>query len=485
MTDVIFYTAIFGDYDTPPEVEPIQADIQYLCFTDSADAKESPPWRRVLVPRMFSDNKLNTNFIKTNAQLLFRWDSVVVWVDANMTITGLDRQAVLDLVSDVGVAAPPHRERSTVSAEAEEVVRLGLDHRLRVVRFLQELEHLGYPDDRGLAANMYLVRDLRRPAVRAANRTWWDSVFRGSRRDQLSLPPALWLHGLDWRPLDVNWWEANRLFTRHAHAQEAGRVIARHAEANQPGVFEGSFGGHIELPDVPSDYPMPAVWHDERWAQDTLAVLRQVNEVVAESGEELEGNYCHFDRVQVSAFTPPDIRRSWKREFLRRAIAPARKGLEIGFNAGHSAAIMLGANPNLHLTCVDIGSHRYASGCADRVYATFGDRLQMIWGDSRAMLAQSNSTLRGKDLDFVHVDGSHEPSAINADLAWFISEARDGCRLMMDDAYVPWIKRALSRLVSRRLITEMHPGLPSTGENRLFSKLTTAPQSVVQSLLDA
>ena len=36
--------------------------------------------------------------------------------------------------------------------------------------------------------------------------------------------------------------------------------------------------------------------------------------------------------------------------------------MEIGFNAGFSAALILFSNPDVHLTCVDLGLHRYVHG---------------------------------------------------------------------------------------------------------------------------
>lgn len=37
--------------------------------------------------------------------------------------------------------------------------------------------------------------------------------------------------------------------------------------------------------------------------------------------------------------------------------------MEIGFNAGFSALLMLMSNPNVHITCIDNGEHAYVIPC--------------------------------------------------------------------------------------------------------------------------
>ena len=41
--------------------------------------------------------------------------------------------------------------------------------------------------------------------------------------------------------------------------------------------------------------------------------------------------------------------------------------LEIGFNSGFSTLLMLLTNPNINITCCDLGEHSYALPCFDRL----------------------------------------------------------------------------------------------------------------------
>lgn len=60
--------------------------------------------------------------------------------------------------------------------------------------------------------------------------------------------------------------------------------------------------------------------------------------------------------------------------------------MEIRFNAGFSAALILFSNPDVHLTCVDLGLHSYVLPCYQKMKGIFGDRIEIIIGDSTITL---------------------------------------------------------------------------------------------------
>lgn len=123
------------------------------------------------------------------------------------------------------VATPAHRERGDVVSEAQVVAERRLDDPVRMERLTRHLREQGYPDDQGLSATMMVVRDLRSPAVRRANALWWDGIVRFSRRDQLTFNYALWLAGLRWEEVAVDYREPNRLFSRRPHRAPNGRIL--------------------------------------------------------------------------------------------------------------------------------------------------------------------------------------------------------------------------------------------------------------------
>jgi predicted O-methyltransferase YrrM len=77
--------------------------------------------------------------------------------------------------------------------------------------------------------------------------------------------------------------------------------------------------------------------------------------------------------------------------------------LEIGFNSGFSALLMLLTNENIKITCVDICTHKYTMLCFNKMKDIFGDRINIINGSSEKILP----TLAGNTYDMIHLDGGH------------------------------------------------------------------------------
>jgi hypothetical protein len=486
MVKVYIYTAIFGGYDTPPTIKVYDEEVGYYCFTDEP-IQDIHPWENVITPRFFRDNKLNSGFLKANAHLLFPWNSVVVWMDANLTDVTIGRKKALELVGDEGIAVPKHPARNSVFGEAAMVAEYNLDNKIRISRWEDELRTLGYPDNVGLAETNLLIRDLRVPKVRAANREWWDSLLRCSRRDQLSFNPALWSNGLSWNRIETDDYSIEKrdeLFKLREHKAPGSRFIDNQSPLHNLEMIAPYFWHEIELPKTTSEnYPAISVYPHEFWDSETLVLLREINGAVEKSQENLEDNYCHFHNSQVCSMSVPDVRRSWKREYLRRSTLPAKFGMEIGFNAGHSAAIMLGHNPALKLLCLDSGTRNYCSPCADLISERFKHRFRIHYGNSREVLYELAGIIPLQELDFVHLDGSREVNDFIFDIGWFMELAPVGCRLIVNNIYETHISEITQFLLNKNLLQPYNPGLPSCGENKLFVKRSRIQSVKLDSLL--
>ena len=103
--------------------------------------------------------------------------------------------------------------------------------------------------------------------------------------------------------------------------------------------------------------------------------------------------------------------------------------MEIGFNAGFSAALILFSNPDVHLTCVDLGFHSYVSPCYQKLKETFGDRIEIIIGDSTVTLPD----LIDKQYDLIHIDGGHSRQVAQCDIQNSYRLSKNGTILIMDD----------------------------------------------------
>ena len=61
--------------------------------------------------------------------------------------------------------------------------------------------------------------------------------------------------------------------------------------------------------------------------------------------------------------------------------------LEIGFGAGFSAVFMLYLLPDVKVTSVDLGFHRYTYGCFEKIKEHFGEnRIELFIGESNRVI---------------------------------------------------------------------------------------------------
>lgn len=102
--------------------------------------------------------------------------------------------------------------------------------------------------------------------------------------------------------------------------------------------------------------------------------------------------------------------------------------MEIGFNSGFSALLMLLTNPYISLNCFDLGEHKYTIPCFQKLKETFGDRINITFGDSMETLQTVNDIY-----DLIHIDGGHSTEVANSDIVNSYRLSRQGTILIMDD----------------------------------------------------
>ena len=162
--------------------------------------------------------------------------------------------------------------------------------------------------------------------------------------------------------------------------------------------------------------------------------LDRLDQLVIDTGSRVEGSLIYHHHQQQLGVPWPEF--VGKRRFVAMAALGHKSVLEIGFNAGHSALIMLTANPQLKFVAVDIGWHAYAIPCFNYLHSVFGDRIEFIHSDS----LQAWPFLMDRDFDLVHIDGNHEPTHLEVDLVNAMTMTRRGTRILVDDVNVPYLK---------------------------------------------
>jgi predicted O-methyltransferase YrrM len=106
--------------------------------------------------------------------------------------------------------------------------------------------------------------------------------------------------------------------------------------------------------------------------------------------------------------------------------------MEIGFNSGFSALLMLISNPNMRISCFDLGEHRYTIPCYEKIKETFGDRINITIGDSTKTLQTVNDKY-----DLIHIDGGHSTEVADSDIINSYRLSVPRTILIMDDYDFP------------------------------------------------
>lgn len=168
----------------------------------------------------------------------------------------------------------------------------------------------------------------------------------------------------------------------------------------------------------------------------------QLTEVAYASGILIEGNIYNYHHSPKSYNPTTDFLA--KRHSYALFAAANKNVVEIGFNAGHSALLALTVNPELHYTAIDIGRHAYTVPCFEFLKEKFGDRIDLIIGDSRIFLPtlfHQKPQLKDK-IDGWIIDGDHTTEGASADIENVLSLSKNGDRLLFDDTdmtHLDWL----------------------------------------------
>lgn len=151
--------------------------------------------------------------------------------------------------------------------------------------------------------------------------------------------------------------------------------------------------------------------------------------IIKDSGEILEGNIfmTHNTNTYSNVFLKKT--KNISNVLLNKNI---KNVIEIGFNAGFSTLLMLITNPNINITCCDLGEHSYVIPCYEKIKEIFGNRINIIIGDSTKTLPNITG-----NYDVIHIDGGHSSDVANSDIINSYRLSKQGTILIMDDYDFP------------------------------------------------
>jgi len=147
--------------------------------------------------------------------------------------------------------------------------------------------------------------------------------------------------------------------------------------------------------------------------------------IINNCGELLEGNIFMFHHTTTYTDLFLDKAKNISNLVLNKNI---KSVMEIGFNAGFSTLLMLLSNPNIYITCFDLGEHKYTLPCYEKLKETFGERINIVIGDSTQTLQNINTSY-----ELIHIDGGHSTEVADSDIINSYRLSKQGTILIMDD----------------------------------------------------
>ena len=108
-----------------------------------------------------------------------------------------------------------------------------------------------------------------------------------------------------------------------------------------------------------------------------------------------------------------------------------RNVVEIGFNAGHSATVMLASNSNMKLTTF---TYQAVSEGVKFVKETFPSQFNLIMGPSQDTVKTWLPTVPKGFIDLMVIDGNHTYPAPREDFLMLLTRAHIGTRYIFDGA---------------------------------------------------
>lgn len=172
-------------------------------------------------------------------------------------------------------------------------------------------------------------------------------------------------------------------------------------------------------------------------------ICKDLEQIIQGTGEPLEGN-CVYYHNSFNRFEQLKNKQDNLKAVAMYNNRQGSKFCEIGFNAGHSAALFMIHAPRAEYTFFDIGEHKYTKPCYEYLRVKFPEiNTKMVFGDSRMTLPLWMQTFREQlgTFDVVHVDGGHSESCAVSDLGAAIMLVRKGGIVIMDDTNDPVLRK--------------------------------------------
>ena len=204
---ICVYTCITGNYDNLHEIENVEKEVDYLCFTNNKNIKSST-WKIIYIEDNRLDNQRLSRKIKMLGHPIISDNyEISVWMDASVIFKKSIINFVNKYLKDSPFAAIKHHCRNCIYDEALECIKQRKDDRKTILNHIDFLKKSGYPSNNGLYEMTVFIKKHNDPVVIKTMELWFETICNYSKRDQLSFMYCVWKTGMKIDKININVWE--------------------------------------------------------------------------------------------------------------------------------------------------------------------------------------------------------------------------------------------------------------------------------------
>ncbi len=260
----------------------------------------------------------------------------------------------------------------------------------------------------------------------------------------------------EWGQVLERWRDTRERFPDNVHARDgvldAARRLGVMSEENNstgaarlPNIRSGS-GVAMRSPDTTSNLAVE-FWRGqirERYSaiRDIQACkLLPIQKLLSDAGyKDIEGSLISADQIDTPGRDPRTyLEKRLNYVFMFNQIRPWTV-LEIGFNWGYSASLILESHTGCTLKSIDIAHHWYTKAAGETMKNIYSNRLSLVWEDSQVALQAEREA--GHKYDAIVVDGGHTYQTARSDICLSIELLQPGGLLIIDDTDNPTVRGA-------------------------------------------
>lgn len=193
-------TSITGGKDSLSEFEG-ETEATFTAYMDTPQSSKT--WVMKPAYDKFKDPRRNSRIHKIMTHKYSDAD-VTLWIDGNSKLIVSPEEIVEKYLKDYDMVLFEHGARDCIYDEALECARLKLDDPEIIIEQAKHYENLEYAKHKGLCSGFFILR-RNNEKTRNFNEYWWADYCRFSRRDQISLMPAIDKAGVNLNLMPEKW----------------------------------------------------------------------------------------------------------------------------------------------------------------------------------------------------------------------------------------------------------------------------------------